>query len=150
MQNQIMMSCKSYSRLTILFALAGVLATSGCGKSADGVIVTGTVTFDGQPVETGHITFEPQEQGVMTVAPISSGAYTIPAERPASIGKYLVRITAERSTGKTIAANPRSQEDQASVEIEQYIPEKYNLRSQLYVDISPTQSNHDFTLTSPE
>jgi hypothetical protein len=145
-----MMFCKSYYWLSIVFALVAVLVTSGCWKSADGVVVTGTVTFDGQPVETGQITFEPQEQGVMTVALISKGAYTIPSERPASSGKYLVRITADRPTGKALAANPRSQEDQAAVETEQFIPEKYNLGSQQYVDISPTQSKHDFTLTSVE
>ncbi len=120
----------------------------GCGSSGTGVYVTGTVTFDGNPVETGQIAFEPQQVGVMAVAMIVNGSYQLPRERPLTPGRYLVRITADRSTGKMLDSNPRSQEDQPAEEMEQFIPEKYNLRSQLYVDVDTTRDKHDFILTS--
>lgn len=120
----------------------------GCGSSIDGVQLTGSVTFDGQPVETGKITFEPQQGGTMTIATITDGTYQLPSERPATPGKYLVRITADRSTGRMIGADSRSQEDQPAEEIVQYLPEKYNLRSQLFIEVTEDQVKHDFTLTS--
>ncbi len=126
-----------------------VLVFVGCGKSQSGIALSGGVTFDGKPVEVGQIVFEPQASGKMTVAQINNGTYQLPAERPAQAGKYLVRITADRPTGRTIAADPRSQEDQATEELEQYIPAKYNTRSELYLELTDqTPDKHDFALTT--
>jgi hypothetical protein len=53
-------------------AAAGVL--SGCGPSTG--TVSGQVTFDGNPVESGHILFTPADgKGKDTGAPIAAGRY---------------------------------------------------------------------------
>lgn len=126
-----------------------LLILGGCAKSQPGIALSGGVTFDGKPVETGQIIFEPQAGGIMTLTQINNGTYQLPADRPAQPGKYLVRITADRPTGRTIAADPRSQEDQATEELEQYIPAKYNTRSELYLELTDqSPDKHDFVLTT--
>jgi hypothetical protein len=132
-------------------ALLGLclLVFVGCGKSQSGIALSGGVMFDGKPVEVGQIVFEPQSGGKMTLTQITNGIYQLPSERPAQPGKYLVRITADRPTGRTIAADPRSQEDQATEELEQYIPAKYNTRSELYLELTDqSPDKHDFALTT--
>jgi hypothetical protein len=48
-----------------------------------------------------------------------------------------------------IPADPRSHEDQATEEIEQYIPEKYNKRSELFLELTDqSPDKHDFALTT--
>jgi hypothetical protein len=126
-----------------------LLALCGCGGKKAGIPLSGSVTFDGVPVETGQIVFEPQGAGTMTITQIGNGTYQLPADRPAQPGRYLIRITADRPTGRIRPADPRSHEDQATEELEQFIPEKYNTRSELILELTDQSSEkHDFDLTS--
>ena len=50
-----------------------VFALAGCGKKSDLVAVTGTVSYDGQPLKKGTMLFEPSE-GRMARADIVEGA----------------------------------------------------------------------------
>jgi hypothetical protein len=136
---------RKYKLWLTAFAL---LALWGCGGRQAGIALSGSVTLDGVPVETGQIVFEPQGSGTMTITQISSGTYQLPAERPAQLGKYLIRITADRPTGRIRPADPRSQEDQATEELEQFIPAKYNSRSELFLELTDqSPDTHDFALT---
>ena len=66
-----------------------LLLTAGCGAACS---VTGTVTFDGQPVANGDITFLPADgKGPVAAAHISSGAFTVAEITP---GPKIVQITA--------------------------------------------------------
>jgi hypothetical protein len=131
-----------------LIALA-LLGLCGCGDKRAGIPLSGSVTFDGVPVETGQIVFEPQGAGAMTLTQISNGTYQLPTERSAQPGKYLIRITADRATGRIRQADPRSQEDQATEVLEQFIPVKYNTRSELFLELTDqSPDKHDFALTS--
>ena len=74
-----------------LFVLA-LLALSGCGGS--GVGVRGEVTYEGQPVEKGSITFLPTDgKGQPAGAAITNGRYNLNAITP---GPKVVQIEASK------------------------------------------------------
>lgn len=126
------------------------LIALGCNSGDAGrASVSGKVTFDGQPVATGQIVFEPAGSGRLGIAQIADGAYSMPPEQGPTPGKYMVRITADRPTGK-MAAPLASTGGQAPTEVyEQYIPAKYNERSELRTDIGAEgNAVRDFDLKS--
>ena len=131
-------------------AAALVFSLGGCGMGSGGTEMTGTVTFDGKPIEMGQIVFEPQGPGRMAVAPVRDGRYQINATQAPTTGVYLVRITAERLTDKQGVTESRSLEDQIQTEeYEQYLPAKYNSQSELNIELTDSSGNtHDFALTS--
>lgn len=137
-------SCSIFSAtLTLL-----LLATPGCNSGDSGrASVSGKVTFEGMPISTGQIVFEPLGAGRLGIAQIGDGAYSMPPQQGPTPGKYTVRITADRPTGKTTKALPSSG-GQAPIDVyEQFIPAKYNERSELTTEIGAEASTvRDFNL----
>lgn len=83
----------------VVALLAGVgLAASGCGGSGGPTRyrVSGNVTFKGQPVPAGRITFEPDtaknNSGPAGYAEIKDGRYETPADKGTVGGPHQVRI----------------------------------------------------------
>ncbi|QEG42356.1 hypothetical protein [Roseimaritima ulvae] len=92
--------------------------------------VSGTVTFAGKPIENGSIVFDPVGgQGVAAMGTIENGQ--IKAEVPA--GEKILRITAMRETAE--------QDQYGEVVTESYIPEKYNVNSQIKQTVSADGAN---------
>lgn len=124
----------------------------GCSNPDSGrASVSGKVTFDGEPVKTGQIAFEPQGQGRFGIAQIVDGAYQMPPQQGPTPGKYTVRITANRPTGKPPQATPDNSDNgrPTGESYEQYLPVKYNERSELTVEIgAEPNAVHDFALTA--
>jgi len=120
-----------------LLAAGGCVATvvvlAGCGRSSSGLDVhpvAGRVTIDGQPVESGLITFNGvsgDQRGF--AARIERGAYAAKT----FAGPMRVSITAQREVpGRFIQAAP----DQPEVPVrEQYIPARYNESTELEADV---------------
>jgi len=134
------MSKKIFSGLII----AALFVTFvGCGKSDGRLAITGNVTFEGSPLAEGAITFFPiGGSGVSSGGSIVQGAYT----SDIMPGKYAVQITANRKTGKMLPSNPG---DPPLEEFEQYIPAKYNKKSELTIDVeNKRKQTFDFTLES--
>lgn len=84
---------------TALASLAVTLAlmTAGCGESGPpSYDVSGTVTFDGQPVPAGKIMFEPDRsagnEGPRGIAMIKDGQYQTLPDKGAIGGPHIVRI----------------------------------------------------------
>src|SRR3954451_20253281 len=91
------------NRPPLLAIASGVILLSILGCNNDGrAPVSGTVTFDGQALATGQIVFEPMSSGRLGIAQISNGTYNMPATQGPTPGKYLVRITANRPSGRKI------------------------------------------------
>lgn len=132
--------------LRILLILIVIVATElclcGCGSPRRPGMsdVSGLVTLDGQPIAEGFITFESVDASYPPEsAPIKLGQYKALARR----GKSIVRIIASRQIGEQdfTAANPPAWED--------YIPARYNERSELVAEIEPQGTNEiDFDLRS--
>jgi hypothetical protein len=91
--------------------------------------VTGEVTFEGKPVETGRITFRKVEADKRAFSgEIKGGKYDVKAEP----GKMTVEITASRPSGKFDTSNP---DDEPQPIGEMYIPEKYNTKTELTAEV---------------
>jgi hypothetical protein len=67
-----------------LGTLAAIALLVGCGQNI--ASVTGSVTYNGQPVKKGFISFQPSNgQGKSFAAPIADGVYTAPQAVPGNM-----------------------------------------------------------------
>ncbi len=114
------------SVLRLLPALLLLPLSSGCGASGL-VEISGAVTYDGEPVRNGRITFLPPDgNGPTAAAIVADGKYAV-AVFP---GPKLVKIEGYKVVGR----RPFSPGDPASPMVdatEPIIPAKYNERSEL-------------------
>lgn len=85
--------------------------------------VAGLVTFDGVPIPTGTIVFDPITNGQRREALIKDGRYALTdASGLVPNAEYVVRIRAFRKTGRKYEnADPAGSFD----EYEQYLPDRY-------------------------
>lgn len=130
--------------LLVLLALTG---TSGCASKDrwNKVVVSGNVTYLGEPVEIGRIRFIPTDgtRGPITVERIESGRYSTQSTEGVPSGKLRVEIssydTEEYENAPTGPGAPP---------IRQLLPAKYNRESELLIAIEPEPSSqtHDFHL----
>ncbi len=125
----------------IMGLAAGLLLTAGCDMQPR-LPVSGVVQFDGQPVEVGQIALYPMSGTAATEAAsdIHNGRFELSGPDAVRSGKYRVHITAmrrrQRSSHELSFAGP-------SLDLpEQYIPEKYNERTILEVEVQPDGDNH--------
>ncbi len=118
-----------------LTILAGTILT-GCGGGEVRHLISGTVNYDGKPVEMGTISFDSGNPDLMPDgAAIVDGRYECEV-RP---GKMTVRITASRKR-PPVPGDP-------DVFYEDYIPARHNTNSTLTVEITGTDTM-DFNLTA--
>ena len=122
------------------------LGLTGC-ESGDGRFsIQGNVQFDGTPVEEGKILFLPSDETLsQAVSEISSGSYSIGESSGVFEGNYKVQIYAYRGTGEIIDLGPLYGNEKREKR-EQFLPEKFNLNSELTVSISQEKHNYDFDL----
>jgi predicted small lipoprotein YifL len=138
---------KLYVHLASLVVLAGLGATMvGCGSDAPAerprADVSGNVTLDGSPLPDGEITFVKVAEGVNDPVPIVNGKYA----GKASVGDRKVEIRAYRE----VKANTDMYGADAPVSKENFLPEKFNVKTELKdVTISKDgPNNFDFEVTS--
>ena len=118
--------------------LALALAAASCSSENALVSISGNVTLDGTPLSEGDILFTPADpQFGAEAAKIAAGAYQA-SVRP---GKNKVQIRATRP----VAGKKGPMGEQL---IEDYVPAKYNDRSDVSIDVSASNLKHDFALKS--
>ena len=114
-----------------LACFAGLASVVGCGS--DKSSVSGTVTFDSQPVASGMITFVKSDGDVVREgAIIKDGAFQ--AEVPP--GHYKIELNAQKvvRTRTQKGFDGKDEEDQITEEL---FPERYNVKTELSHDIKP-------------
>lgn len=112
----------------------------------DRAAVSGTVTLDGKPLETGSILFTPEGLGPTAGGEIENGRYDLSRELGPSPGPYRVQIQSWRPAGRAIRDEATGTTEQNLVSI---IPRRYNERSELKVAIEQgTENTFDFALES--
>jgi hypothetical protein len=114
------------TRLGLLVIL--ILALPGCGGS-NMTTVTGKVTLDGEPIPEGYIAFLPEGPGKGGGGPITNGEYKVDVQN----GKNRVEITASKKMALPAGQTNMYGEKE---EVRQYIPDKYNAKTELKEDIS--------------
>ena len=124
-----------------LYVLMLLLCVSGCGDGK--VRISGKILYDGQAVERGAIAFVGEKgKGTVFGEQFSQGSYS--ARVP--IGEYIVRITGFESVKLDkptpgVAGAPPTTEITKSI-----IPAKYNMFSQMTVEIDGSKTVFDFDL----
>jgi hypothetical protein len=105
--------------------------------------VSGKVTLDGSPLNTGIITFYPKERGLPSAgAPVSAGKYVLPDGRGLMPGEYVVAIDAPDDSGATGTVNGVGMAIPVS-----RIPPQYNAATTLSATVAASGSNEfDFDL----
>jgi hypothetical protein len=122
---------------------------AGCGREYEGdrrYPVSGTVRVDGQPIDSGVISFLPTDPQAQRVAggPITGGVYSVDEASGPNAGKYRVEIHWYKLTGQKIidpmTGNPYDERTEG-------LPDKYHTDSELTVEI-PGKTPLDFDLKS--
>ena len=115
------------------FVMVALVWLVGCGGGGDGmerVDVSGTVTYQGQPVQEGSITFDPQGGGPVAGAQITGGKYQATGRGAVPVGNYIVRISA------TVEDRENWVEDAMPYPpTKELLPRKYNHESDLQREI---------------
>lgn len=138
-------SMPSVLRLSGLLILAVLFV--GCGGGQTGPVrypVTGTVTFDGNPLPDGDVQFIPADgKGPTDAGKIVAGKFSLET----TAGKKKVSIQATREDPKNMVPSgidPGKMEPAR----EDYIPAKYNTATELTADVPKGGSSSlDFKLT---
>jgi hypothetical protein len=134
-----------HARLCCVLLIAVLPWMPGCSGNGGYEAVSGSVTFQGQPLKEGSIQFfTPGEPPTVAGgAAIVDGKYAIPGEHGLKPGSYLVRIS---STERTERAS-RDGVAMSGFKIRERLPAKYNSECTLKVEIGAGQRGPvDFTL----
>ena len=132
----------------------GLSLAPGCGGGADyegpeRAAVKGTVNFAGKPLPYGTITFIATE-GRRASAMIRDGSYAIPEEQGPNLGKYQVQIVGHAKAPETTEAGEEGEEEETEDESPdlgpQIIPARYNVNTELEVEITSGENTHPFDL----
>lgn len=125
---------------SLLLCLWLFATTSGCGTNGSKwsrVHVTGTVTYEGQPVPDGSITLRPAAgtAGPAAGAAIVNGDYEIPEGDGPALGTYQATITVVMFNGPRVNAGPRD------------IPEMHRFEQE--VEFEEAEERKNFVLPPP-
>jgi hypothetical protein len=126
-------------------------AVSGCGGTSGPVRheITGRVTYKGEPVEEGIISFEPMDgQGSKDGATIINGDYRIPKDKGLFVGKYRVSIIiGDGSVGAGNASPDAPQRKRVANPGKERAPPGFNRDSKLVAEVKSGGPNKfDFAI----
>lgn len=127
--------------LFLLILSSFLVGAYGCGNTDGRFEVSGTVTFNGTPIEKGAITFIPKDGKTANFGgPIVRGTFKargIP-------GKMVVQCYGFRD-GQPMKIE---ESDEPIISQEQYLPESCNKKSTSIVDVSASNRKFTFDLKS--
>lgn len=139
-----------FAKTISLLAVTGLMTGGlmGCGPGGppepERAVVFGEVTYQGKPIQDGVIRFI-SDAGPSAQGPIRAGVYRIDHKGGVPVGDCRVEIEAYqeqdiKDVGTTLIEMPK----RIGVQI---LPERYNTKSTLRIDIvSGQQNEHDFNL----
>ena len=117
-----------------------IVVTAGCASGPRVYEVTGTVTLDGDALSEGYITFIPEDKEFGSeAAKVVDGKYTVKIKG----GKQKVEIRATR-----VVPGKKDPMGTGGDVKENYIPERYNLKTELSAEVGEGKTEHSFPLKS--
>lgn len=136
-------------RRTCLVGLLTMMVTLvGCGRASgpQTAVVSGKITLNGAPLESGQINFVPGDGvGAPAGAKISGGNYK--ADVP--LGAKRVEIRAPKVVGQKDAYEGDPNSPKIDL-IEEMIPPRYNAQSELKATVNTGRNVQDFSLEAPK
>ena len=135
---------------TRLLYIAAIVSCAGCADPDDPygrLALSGTITFEGQPLDEGLIDFLPAEsgRGAGARAMIRDGRYTIPSHQGVTPGTYRVVIT----SAEPIMSQPTDGTPAKALPLpgKERIPPEFNTESQHTIEATAGDENSfDFTI----
>jgi hypothetical protein len=140
-------------RRLVLAASAFMAGCGGSGATDDlpRSAVSGKVTLDDKPLESGSISFDPEpgvKDPVSVGGVIKDGSYSIDKASGPTPGSYRVAIQASDATSSAIQPGVAPGET-PRVKSKSKIPAKYNNKTELKKEVAAGESNaFDFELKS--
>ena len=122
------------------FLAIALIAMFGCSQEAPTYRVTGSVTWNGEPIPNGVINFIAADDAVAPdTAKIVAGRY----DARVKAGRKKIEIYADREKKLDTVMNQG--------EREAYIPPKFNAQSKITREVTPRGENHfDFSLSDKD
>src|SRR5262249_5814225 len=122
---------------TTLMMVAVAVTVAGCagGDRTPRVPVSGTVTLNGQPLESGQITFIPDTGENVVGTAIKNGRYSLARSEGPSPGSHRVNIWSQAPTGKKVPSDPETPGSELIDETREVLPARYNKKTELKKDI---------------
>jgi hypothetical protein len=132
----------AYQLRLAVFGLAALTCLGGCGRNGGLTEISGTVSYDGQSVKKGIITFMPANgNGPTAAATIVDGKYSLKI----APGEKLVRIEGYKVVGQRRYSPNNPNSPMVDMQ-EQILPDRYNKKSELTREITPSLRTCDFVL----
>jgi hypothetical protein len=124
-------------------AVALLLILAGCNEGPARAVVSGKVTYKGTPLAKGQIRFlidnRPSSMGQ-----IENGSYRIDYQGGVPVGSGKVEIEGFEDTAKVVFTGPTGEKVH---EAKQILPDKYNKKTELTVEIKNGENEKNFDLT---
>jgi hypothetical protein len=133
-----------------LLLIGTSIVLAGCGPHSDRLPVSGKITLDGAPIDSGAIRFSSTgtQKMMSSGAAVNHGQYSIPAEKGLPPGTYLIAISAPDTSGKMIAARAPDGR-QVGLAPAERVPDEYNSDSKKTVEVVAAGDNHfDFDIVT--
>jgi hypothetical protein len=124
-------------RLSILVMLGLVFVCCGCDSQPKRYAVRGTVSYQGQPIKFGSISFR-AEDGSTGAAQIQDGKYEVEAVGGLLPGSYRVAINYPNPKIPLPSGNEAPGE---AVPIREMLPPKYNDQTELTLEVGEEDKN---------
>lgn len=124
-------------------------AAVGCGPKTDRLPISGKVTLDGVPLDSGSIRFssKPGEKLQAAGAMIHQGAYEVPAEKGLLPGVFIVQMSSPDLNAPQIMIGGENGSPRFPVAPER-VPPEYSEGSEKTIELTPdgeTEFNFDMT-----
>jgi hypothetical protein len=120
--------------------LAGAVLLAGCGNGL--ASASGTVTVDGKPLESGTVTFHPDDGGPTPYGTVSNGKFTVNTGQDAGLKRGSYKVTVSARTIPEPGSNETGQD---------LTPPKYAKPDTTPLTAEVTGRNHfEFDLKSAE
>lgn len=120
-----------------------LLAMAGCGPATDRLEISGKITLDGKPLDSGSIRFTSAagEKLLVSGAMIVNGEYDIPREKGLLPGVYHLEIYSPDHEAPPIMARQRPGGPGIQVAPER-IPAEYNVKSEQKIEVTTDGDNY--------
>jgi hypothetical protein len=132
-----------------VFVLAASLV-SGCQSANDRQPLSGEITLDGVPLDSGSIRFSslPGQKAVSSGAMIKAGNFDVPQEKGLPPGRYRVEISSPDAAAAPVMMRAEAGEPAFPVAPER-IPAEYNVNSQQTIEVTAGSDNQfDFAIVA--
>lgn len=121
----------------MLLIAGGLIAVAGCGPASDRLPISGEVTLDGVPLDSGaiHFTSKGGTKLAASGATIESGEFNIPQEKGLPPGTYFVEISAPDSSAPLAVYQGGPGQPRLPPTAPERIPAEYNANRTVEVTV---------------